>query len=203
MPRPEKVQAVQEIKERITGAEAVFLTEFRGLTVKQLQSLRRSLRQAGAEYRVMKMTLARRAAEELGLEGLVEHLSGPTALAFTSGDPVPVAKAIRDFTRETDRLVVKAGIYSGDLLLPEEISRLADIESREVLLAKVAGAAKAPLYQAAGLFGAFTRNAASLFFQLLTKKESEAPPSGEAAPAAETAPDEITETKTADEAEEE
>ncbi len=178
MPRPEKVEAVADIKERIGQAEAVFLTEFRGMTVKQLEKLRRDLRAVGSDYKVVKMTLARRAADELGLGGLDDTLVGPTAITFAKSDPVATAKALRDAARESNQLVVKAGILSGEVLLPEAVSKLADIEPREVLLAKIAGAMQAPLVQAAGLFQSFTRNAASMFSQLLTTRES-----GDAAPA--------------------
>jgi large subunit ribosomal protein L10 len=172
MPRPEKVQAVADIKERIESAQAVFVTEFRGLTVTQLQKLRASLRESGAEYKVVKMTLARRAAEELEIEGIDEHLIGPTALAFANTDPVATAKALRDVGDGNDKFVIKAGILSGEVLLPEQVRKLASIEPREVLLAMIAGAAKAPLIKGAGLFASFTRNAASMMSQLLEKKEA-------------------------------
>lgn len=172
MPRPEKVQAVADIKERIESAQAVFVTEFRGLTVTQLQKLRASLRESGAEYKVVKMTLARRAAEELEIEGIDEHLIGPTALAFANADPVATAKALRDVSDGNEKFVIKAGILSGEVLLPEQVRKLASIEPREVLLAKIAGAAKAPLIKGAGLFASFTRNAATMMSQLLEKKEA-------------------------------
>ncbi len=98
MPTPEKVQAVADIRERLEGAEAVFFTEYRGLTVKAVQDLRRSLRESGADYKVVKMTLAKLAAVEAGFEGLDEYLSGPTALAFAQSDPVATAKALKDFS---------------------------------------------------------------------------------------------------------
>lgn len=177
MPRPEKVQAVAELKERFESARAVFLTEFRGITVGQLQALRRSLREAGADYKVVKMTLARRAAAEAGLEGLHTYLAGPTALAFAD-DPVTAAKVLQDAAKDNDKLVIKGGLLAGSVIPPEQVSKLAQIEPREVLLAKIAGAAKAPLYQVAGLLSAFTRNAASMFSQLLEKKESGAVPAG-------------------------
>jgi large subunit ribosomal protein L10 len=190
MPRPEKVQAVAEIKEQIEGARAVYLTEFRGLTVSQLQTLRRALRATGADYKVVKMTLAKRAADELGIEGISEHLVGPTALTFAHDDAVATAKALKDASKENDKLVLKAGIMAGDILLPEQVSKLAEIEPREVLLAKIAGGAKAPLFKAAGMFASFNRNAASVFSQLLDKKESgefvgaAAPDAADEAPAA-------------------
>ena len=184
VPRPEKVQAVAEIRERLEEAEAVFLTEYRGLSVKDVQDLRRNLREAGADYKVVKMTLARLAAGDAGIEGLEEYLSGPTALALTRGDPVAAAKALKDFARANEVLVLKAGYLSGNILTPEEISRLADVEPREILLAKIVGAAKAPLFEAAGMFASFTRDAASIFSQLLERKESgESPPDGSASDA--------------------
>lgn len=178
MPRPEKIQVVADLRERLEQAEAVFLTEYRGLSVKDAQSLRNSLRSAGAEYKVVKMTLARLAAGDAGIDGLVEYLSGPTALAFAQDDPVATAKALKDFAGTHEALVLKAGYMSGNILTPEEISKLAEIESREILLGKIAGGLKAPLFQAAGVFASFTREAASLFSQLIDKKESGASPAG-------------------------
>jgi len=172
MARPEKVQAVADIREGLENAEAVFLTEYRGLSVQAVQALRRALRDAGAEYRVVKMTLAKLAAGDAGIEGLDDYLAGPTALAFANSDPVATAKALKDFSKDHDVFVLKAGYLSGNILSPEEVSTLAEIEPREVLLAKIAGAAKAPLFAAAGLFASFDRNAASMFSQLLDKKES-------------------------------
>lgn len=172
MPRPEKVQAVADIKERLEGAEAVFLTEYRGLTVKAVQALRRSLRDSGAEYKVVKMSLAQLAASDAGVDGLNEYLIGPTAIAFAMTDPVATAKALKDFSKTNEVFVLKAGLLAGNLLTPEEVSKLADIEPRDVLLSKIAGAAKAPLMKAAGFFGSFNRNAATMFNQLLDKKSS-------------------------------
>jgi len=203
MPRPEKVQAVADIKESLEDAEAVFLTEYRGLTVKAVQELRANLRASGAEYKVVKMSLARLAAGDAGLSGLDEYLLGPTALAFANSDPVATAKALKDFSKSHEVFVLKAGVLAGDILSPEQVSRLAEIESREVLLAKIAGAAKAPLMQAAGLFASFNRSAASMFQQLLDKKESGdiAPAEGEST--ATLPAEEPTETDTAATAEEE
>ncbi len=185
MPRPEKVQAVAEIKERMEAARAVFLTEFRGMSVHQLQTLRRNLRDSGAEYKVVKMSLARRAADELGLSEIDEFLAGPTALTFADTDPVSTAKVLKDAGGDVESLVIKAGLLGTELILPERISELAEIEPRDVLLAKIAGAVKAPLFKAAGMFGSFSRDAATMFSQLLEKKESDEVP---AAPAAEDAP---------------
>jgi large subunit ribosomal protein L10 len=173
MPRPEKVQAVAEIKERFEAAQAVFLTEYRGIAVEQMGDLRRRVRAAGGDYKVVKMTLARRAAEGLGLEGLTGEMAGPTALAFANADPVGVAKALHDYAKENDRLVIKLGLLADKVLRPEEVSTLAAIEPREVLLAKIAGAAKAPLANLAGMLASFTRDAAGLFAALLDKREAE------------------------------
>jgi large subunit ribosomal protein L10 len=183
MPRPEKVQAVEEIKERFENAEATFLTEYRGLSVNEQQELRRGLRAAGAEYKVVKMSLARRAALELGLDEFTESMNGPTAIAFASADPVPVAKALKDFAKDHERLVLKVGLMSGKLLAPEQVSKLADIEPRDVLLSKIAGAAKAPLAKMAGMLASFTRDSASMFSQLLEKKAAEPEAAEEAADA--------------------
>lgn len=172
MARPEKVQAVKDIREGLEGAEAVFLTEYRGLSVQAIQDLRRALRDSGAEYKVVKMTLAKLAAGDAGIDGLDEYFAGPTALAFAKSDPVATAKALKDFSKDHEVFVLKAGYLSGNILSPEEVSKLAEIEPREVLLAKIAGAAKAPLYAAAGMFASFNRDAASMFSQLLDKKES-------------------------------
>ena len=201
MPRPEKVQAVADIKERLEGAEAVFLTEYRGLTVKAVQALRRSLRASGAEYKVVKMSLAQLAAGEAGVEGLNEYLLGPTAIAFANSDPVATAKALKDFSKSNEVFVLKAGLLSGNILTSEEVSRLADIEPRPVLLAKIAGAAKAPLSAAAGLFASFNRSAATMFNQLLEKKESGSFLAEGASEA--TLPADEPTTETADQAEEE
>lgn len=185
MPRPEKVQAVSDIREKMENAQAVFLTEYRGLSVKAVQDLRKALRDSGAEYKVVKMTLAKLAAGDAGIEGLDDFLLGPTALAFANSDPVATAKALKDFSKSNNVLVLKAGYLSGNVLTPEEVSKLAEIEPREVLLAKIAGAAKAPLFKAAGMFASFTRDSASMFSQLLDKKnQGEFVPAAEAAEAA-------------------
>jgi large subunit ribosomal protein L10 len=203
MPRPEKVQAVADIRERLESAEAVFLTEYRGLSVKAVQDLRASLRESGAEYKVVKMTLAKLAASDAGVEGLDDFLTGPTALAFAKTDPVATAKALKEFSKTNEVFVLKAGFYSGNVLTPEEVSKLAEIQPREVLLAMIAGAVKSPLSRAAGMFGSFTRDAATVFEQLLSKKESgEFLPAG-ASPEATLPAEEPTETETAAKAEEE
>lgn len=171
MPRPEKVQAVADIKERMEGAQAVFLAEYAGLSVQEQQTLRRELRANGAEFKVVKMTLARLAAADLDIEDLDELLLGPTGLTFADGDPVGAARVLRDFAKTHEVLVIKGGLLGRDFLTPERIAELADIEPREVLLAKIAGAFEAPMAKMAGLLAALPRNAATAMQQLLEKKQ--------------------------------
>src|SRR5919198_2355018 len=188
MARPEKVATVEEIKEKLEGARAAVLTEYRGLTVSELADLRASLRAAEAEYKIYKNTLARRAAEEAGLSELISLLQGPTAITFVKGDAVAVAKALRDYSRANANLVVKGGILGTRVIEPSDVVALADIEPRDVLLAKIAGGFQAPLVKAAGLFQAFTRNMAYGVKALIDKRiaEGESPPPAETeAPAAE------------------
>jgi large subunit ribosomal protein L10 len=175
MPRPEKVQAVADIKERVDGAQAVFLAEYAGLSVQEQQALRRELRANGAEFKVVKMTLARLAVADLEIEDFDALLLGPTGLTFADGDPVGAAKVLRDFAKAHEVLVVKGGLLGREFLTPERIAELADIEPREVLLAKIAGAFEAPMAKMAGLLAALPRNAATAMQQLLEKKEAESP----------------------------
>lgn len=165
-PRADKVAVVAEVKERLRTATSVVVTEYRGLTVHQLQELRAALRPAGGRYKVYKNTLVRRAAEEAELD-LAEHLTGPTALAFAEpledderGDVVTVAKALRDFAKANPNLVIKGGLFDGEPIDAEGIRALADVEPREVLLAKLAGAMAAPMQQMAGLLQALPRDLA-------------------------------------------
>ncbi|HMC04209.1 MAG TPA: 50S ribosomal protein L10 [Actinomycetota bacterium] len=188
MARPEKVATVEEIRGKLEGARAAVLTEYRGLKVSELAELRASLRAAEAEYKVYKNTLARRAAEEAGLGDLVSLLEGPTAITFVKGDAVTVAKALRDYAKGNPHLVVKGGILGTRVIAPDDVVALADIQPREVLLARIAGGFQAPLVKAAGLFQAFTRNMAYGMKALIDKRiaEGEAPPPAEAeAPVAE------------------
>jgi large subunit ribosomal protein L10 len=158
MARPEKVAVVEEIREKFAGSDAAVLAEYRGLKVGELAELRASLRPADTEFKIFKNTLARRAAEEAGLTDLVPMLLGPTAIAFVRGDAVIAAKALRDFSRSHDALVVKGGLLGDRTLVAGEVTALADVPPRDVLLAKLAGGFQAPLVKAAGLFQAFTRN---------------------------------------------
>jgi len=183
MPRPEKVQAVAEIKNRLNEAQAVFLAEYAGLSVKEQQNLRRELRANEAEFKVVKMTLARRAAAELDIDSLDELLLGPTGLAFADGDPVGAARALRDFAKGHEVFLVKGGLLGREFLSAERVGQLADMEPRDVLLAKIAGAFQAPLAKAAGLLAALPRNTVSAIQQLIEKLEQDAPsePTAEAA----------------------
>jgi len=156
-PRPEKVAVVDEVRERLSSSSGALLTEYRGLTVAQMATLRRSLREAGGSYKIYKNTLVRFAARDLGLE-LDELLTGPTAIAFVDGDPVVVAKALRDFARTNENLVVKGGVLGDKLLSAAEAKALADVAPRDELLARFAGALAAPMQQFAGLLEALPRN---------------------------------------------
>ena len=158
MARPEKSAVVDEISAKLTEADAAVLTEYRGLTVGELATLRATLRPADAEYKVFKNTLARRGAEAAGLAELVPMLEGPVAIAFVRGDAVIAAKALRDFAKDNPALVVKGGLLGENVLDASEVKALADVQPREVLLARLAGGFQAPLVKAAGLFQAFTRN---------------------------------------------
>jgi large subunit ribosomal protein L10 len=179
MPTQAKAAVIDEITERFQTSSAAVLTEYRGLTVAQLTQLRRSLGE-GSSYAVVKNTLTKRAAESVGFSDLAELLSGPTAIAFIEGDPVVAAKAIRDFARANPLLVVKGGVVEGRTVDAGEVTRLADVESREVLLARLAGAMKGNLTKAAGLFQAPLSQVARLAAALQEKK-----PADDAAPAAE------------------
>jgi large subunit ribosomal protein L10 len=143
-----KVETVAELTEKFSSSNAVFLTEYRGLTVSQLKTLRQSI-SADATYAVAKNTLIEIAAKNANVTAFDGQLFGPTALAFAHGDAVSVAKALRDFAKANPLLVVKTGILDGVALSAEEVKKLADLEYREVLLAKAAGLFKAPMYKAA------------------------------------------------------
>ena len=158
MARPEKSAVVDEISAKLTEADAAVLTEYRGLTVGELATLRATLRPADAEYKVFKNTLARRGAEAAGLGELVPMLEGPVAIAFNRGDAVIAAKALRDFAKDNPALIVKGGLLGENVLDAGAVKALADVEPRDVLLARLAGGFQAPLVKAAGLFQAFTRN---------------------------------------------
>ncbi|QGG93843.1 50S ribosomal protein L10 [Actinomarinicola tropica] len=190
-PRSEKVAVVEEVKARFAESDAVLLTEYRGLDVKAISELRRALSAAGGDYKVYKNTLVGFATRELGLE-LDEMLTGPTAIAFiatqpdgTPGDPVNVAKALRDFARANPNLVVKGGVLGENLLSADEAKALADVAPREELLARLAGGLAAPLQQFAGLLQALPRNFA---YGLSALIEQGGAPGAPAAPAEDAAP---------------
>jgi len=177
MPRPEKTAVVEEIRTKLSEADAAVLTEYRGLSVGALAQLRGSLRPADTEYKVFKITLARRAVEAAGLDDLLPMLEGPVAFAFVRGDAVLAAKALKDFGRANPELIVKGGLMGPRLLTAGDVDALADVPPRDVLLAQIAGTFQAPLTKAAGLFQAFTRNFAYAMAAYSEKKAG-----GDAAP---------------------
>ena len=188
MARPDKVAAVVEIADEFRGASASVVTEYRGLTVAQLTALRRTLG-PDVTYRVAKNTLVKRAAQDAGVDGLDALLTGPTAIAFVTGEPVDAAKALRDFARDNKGLVIKGGFMDGQALSVEDVTRIADLESREVLLAKLAGAMKGNLAKAAGLFAAPASQVARLAQALADKRQAESGETASAADAADAAAD--------------
>ena len=184
MAQADKATAVADIAEQFKSSTATVITEYRGLTVANLAELRRSL-SGSATYSVAKNTLIKRAASEAGVEGLDELFVGPTAIAFVSGEAVDAAKAIKTFAKEHKALVIKGGYMDGRALTVAEVERIADLESREVLLAKLAGAMKANLSKAAGLFNAPASQIARLAAALQEKRAAAEPAAPAEAPAAE------------------
>lgn len=145
MARPEKVAAVEEIRQHLQASKAVFVTDYRGLKVSQLTKLRRELRGIGTDYKVLKNTLTRRAAAEVDAQGLDSLLVGPSAIAFAKEDPVATAKALSEFAKESRILEIRGGLLEGKLLAVDDIQALADLPPREVLLAQVVGGVQAPI----------------------------------------------------------
>lgn len=194
MARSSKSTAVEEITEEFRSSSAAVLTEYRGLTVAQLKELRRSL-SGHATYAVVKNTLTKIAAKEAGIEGLDDLLAGPSAIAFVKGDPVETAKGIREFAKAHPKLVVKGGFLEGKVLSAQDIAKLADLESREVLLAKLAGAMNASLQQAVSLFAAPLSKAARTIDALRAAAEQDPALIGGAGegPAADVAPEAVAE----------
>ena len=182
-PRPEKVAVVDEVRERFSSSDAALLTEYRGIDVSEMQALRRSLREAGGDYKIYKNTLVRFAVRDLGLE-IEDLLVGPTAIAFVpsegGGDPVTVAKALRDFARSNPHLVVKGGVLGESILSEAEARALADIAPREELLAKLAGLMAAPMQQFAGLLQAVPRDFAHGLRALIEQGGAPGAPAAEA-----------------------
>jgi len=173
MARPDKAATVAELTDRFTSANAAVLTEYRGLTVAQLKTLRTALR-GNATYAVVKNTLTAIAAKQAGLDTLEGSLKGPTAIAFVTGDPVEAAKELRAFAKANPTLVVKGGVLDGRALSAAEVSQLAELEPRDVLLAKAAGALKAKLNQAAYVFNAPAAQAIRTIEALREKQAAEA-----------------------------
>ena len=191
MARADKATAVAELTDEFRTSKGAVLTEYRGLTVKQLQELRRALGDH-ASYAVVKNTLTRIAAKEAGVDGFDELLTGPSAIAFVKGDAVEAAKSLRDFSRANSPLVIKGGVLDGKPLTVGEIAKIADLESREVLLAKLAGALTASLQGAVSMFNAPLAQVARLAGALqasaqaaASSTEATASPTDEVAPAAE------------------
>lgn len=195
MPRPEKAAVVNEVRAKLTNSTATVLTEYRGLTVSQLAALRAELRKSNAEYKVAKNTLTRIAAREAGFEVPDAMLSGPTALAFCADDPVSVAKVLRTFAKANPNLIVKGAVLEGRLIGADETSRLADLESREELLAKVAGMIMTLVAQPARLAQASLTKMAQLLAAYAEKK-----PATPATPAEDSTPEQAAAPET-DEAE--
>ncbi|HSL56539.1 MAG TPA: 50S ribosomal protein L10 [Acidimicrobiales bacterium] len=198
-PRPEKVAVVEEVKDRLANADAALLTEYRGLNVAAMAELRRALRAAGGEVTIYKNTLVRFAARDLGLE-LDDMLTGPTAIAFVpkgtdgaTADPVPVAKALRDFGRAHPALVVKGGVLGEARLSAADAAALADVAPREELLARLAGAFAAPMQQFAGLLQALPRNFAYGLAALIEQGGAPGAPTAEPATEAPAAADDTAE----------
>ena len=169
MAKPAKVKAVSEISEQFSGSTTAVITEYRGLSVPQLTALRKALGES-ATYTVAKNTLVKRAAADAGVEGIDDLLSGPTAIAFVTGEVVDAAKALKNFAKDNKELVLKGGIMDGNTLSVSDLEKLADLESREVLLSKMAGALKGGQSKAAGLFNAPGSQLARLFGALQEKK---------------------------------
>ena len=174
MARPDKAAAVAELAEEFRTSEGAVLTDYRGLTVSQLQELRRVLGES-ASYAVVKNTLTKIAADEAGVAGFDDLLVGPTAIAFIKGDAVEVTKGLRDFARANPPLIIKGGILDGKTLTVGEIAKIADLESRDVLLGKMAGALLASLHNAVSLFNAPLAQAARLVGALQAKVEADQP----------------------------
>ncbi|MCB0930290.1 MAG: 50S ribosomal protein L10 [Mycobacterium sp.] len=172
MAKDDKATAVADITEQFRSSTATLVTEYRGLTVANLAELRRSL-SGTATYTVAKNTLVKRAAAEAGIDGMDDLFAGPTAIAFVTGEAVDAAKAIKKFAKDHKALVIKGGYMDGHSLTVAEVERIADLESREVLLAKLAGAMKGNMSKAAALFVAPASQMARLAAALQEKKAGE------------------------------
>jgi large subunit ribosomal protein L10 len=177
--RPDKVATVQEVKSKVDGTSTAVVTEYRGLTVAEISTLRKQLRTLGADYKVFKNTLVLRAITGTTFEPIGQFLQGPTAIAFVEGDVSAVAKALRDFAKESPKLVVKGGVVDGKVLSFKELTALADLPSRDVLLAQLAGLLASPLRTMAGLLKAVPQNFAYGLSALLESKGGHVLPADE------------------------
>ncbi len=184
-----KVAVVDEVRTRIGDASASIVSEYRGLTVAELKELRITLAAVGGDYRIFKNTLVRRAIDGGEYQPLSEYLSGPSALTFVQGDVSAVAKALKDFARSNPLLVIKGGLADGSLLSSSDLSALADLPPRDVLLARLAGALAAPMQQMAGLLQALPRSFAYGLSALIEQREAGGEKLPEAAPEAAEAPE--------------
>jgi large subunit ribosomal protein L10 len=171
-PRPEKVAVVDEVTAKLNAASAVIVTEYRGMTVGQLATLRRQLRPGGGEYKVYKNSLAGFAAQKAGMPGLTEMLVGPSGITFVTGDAAAVAKTLRDAAKVNPHLVLKGGVIGGKAISAKDVESLADLPSREVLLSQFAGALQAPMVKMAGLLQAMPRNFAYGLKALIDSKSA-------------------------------
>jgi large subunit ribosomal protein L10 len=157
-PRPEKIAVVADVRERLQASDAAVLTEYRGMVAKDLHGLRKQLRAAGGEFKVYKNTLVRFAARDAGVDGAEEMLTGPTAIAFVKGDIAAAAKSLRELAKTNPNLIIKGGIMGTKVLSAADISALADLPSRDVLLSQIAGLFEAPAAQFASLLEAVPRS---------------------------------------------
>ncbi len=172
-PRPEKVAVVAEVTEKLTASDAALLTEYRGMSVKAMSELRRTLKSAGGEYKVYKNTLMRFAAHNAGIEDSDGMLTGSTAIAFVKGDVAAAAKALRDYAKINQALVIKGGVLAGKVISAEDVTALADLPPREVVLSQIAGLFQAPLSQMASLLEAVPRTFAYGIQALIDKNGGE------------------------------
>jgi large subunit ribosomal protein L10 len=171
-PRPEKVEVVAEVRAKLEASDAVVVTEYRGMSVGQLANLRKTLRPIGGECKVYKNTLVRRAADEAGMPELNSQLVGPSAVVFVNGDVAAAAKVIREFAKTNPLLIIKGGSLGGKLLSTADVQALAELPSRDVLLAQIAGAFQAPMVKMAGLLQALPRNFAYGLKALIDQREA-------------------------------
>jgi len=201
MPKQEKIERVAELKQRIEGSDALLLTEYRGLSVSEITELRRSLAEGGTKFQVIKNTLMRRAVNDAGVAEIEALIEGPSAVAFVDGDPVAAAKSVVDTAKKYPTLSLKGGFMDGKVLSADEAKALASLESREVMLSKVAGLVKSEMSKAAALFVGAQSKFVSLLEAYKEKLPSEEAPEPEAAPAEAEASDETPEAEASNEEE--